>query len=249
VATSCKIHYIGPWLALLTSLTSRPNPDQGEITVCRYRESRDRGGYNEPGTYQILTTSGQAEIKVQRSRFLAKATPARTRFEAKRAVTETVKRYHDCRHVCFAWRGGAGSSLQENRNDGGEPAGTAGEPILAAIRQAEVTDCVVVVARYFGGIKLGTGGLSRAYNAAATAALESAEMHLIQPGREFTLCFPYSHQKTVANLLRRHNGRTVTEKYTTKITWTIWLPDSRWRAYAIALSEATAGEVTIKAPA
>ncbi len=203
----------------------------------------------DPDSYETLAGPSEAEIKVQRSRFLAIAAPASTLVEAKQVVAEVVRRYHDCRHVCYAWRGGTGSELQEVRNDGGEPAGTAGGPILKSLRQMKITDCVAVVARYFGGVKLGTGGLARAYSNVTAAVLAEAELRTVKIGCEFTLCLAYTHQKNVACLLERYGGRTLNEKYSDKVAWQIWLPRSRWREFAAALTEATSGQVAMKTPA
>jgi len=200
-------------------------------------------------SYLTLAAIGQAEIKVQRSRFLAKAARADSRSVVRQVVAEFANRYHDCRHVCFGWRGGLGDDLQESRNDGGEPNGTAGSPILLAIQQAELTDCVVVVARYFGGIKLGTGGLARAYGDAAAAALETAPRRTVFLGHEFTIHVPYSQQKTLDHLLKQYGGKSVHAEYSEVVQWRIWLPRSTWRQFAAAVTEATAGAVQIKAPA
>ena len=203
-----------------------------------------------PGdSYVTLAGLGQAEIKIQRSRFLAEAAPVSDLVAAKRIVARATKQHRACRHVCYAWRGGHGKATQEVRHDAGEPAGTAGEPILAALRRAAVTDCVIVVARYFGGVKLGTGGLARAYGAAAAAALAAAPRRTVRLGQEFCLLFPYARQKAVSHLLAQHGGHTVAEDYAEAITWRVWLPAAASGAFAEAIREATAGEVKIKAPA
>ncbi|MBU1675613.1 YigZ family protein, partial [bacterium] len=106
-----------------------------------------------------LAAIGRGELKVQRSLFVAEAHPLADRVEVRGIVADMRRRYHDCRHVCHAWRRGHGNDQTEGRSDGGEPSGTAGAPILGAIESAGVTDAAVVVARYFGGVKLGTGGL------------------------------------------------------------------------------------------
>ncbi len=200
----------------------------------------------DPGD-SILTLAGpaSAELKVQRSRFLARTAPAGDEQAARAVVAAMTRQYHDCRHVCYAWRLGREPAVAEIRNDAGEPSGTAGGPILKAIRQAGLTDCVTVVARYFGGVKLGTGGLSRAYGDAARAALDGAPRRTVLLGHDFVCRFPYSLQKTVAHLLAAHDGRTTNENYAQDIEWEIWLPNSRWPAFAAALREATAGAVTI----
>ena len=134
-----------------------------------------------PDSYFSLGSAASVETKVQRSRFIALACPARDEISARKFINDTRRQYHDSRHVCHGWRLGLGSEAAENRNDDGEPSGTAGEPILAAVRRSGLTDLVVVVVRYFGGIKLGTGGLSRAYGGAADQVLEAA------PRREILL--------------------------------------------------------------
>ena len=100
-----------------------------------------------PDSYLTLGGMGDAEIKIQRSRFVAWAGPASDEEAARGFIADLARRYHDSSHVCFAWRLGQTGSLSENRNDDGEPSGTAGEPILSAIRKREVTDTVAVVVR------------------------------------------------------------------------------------------------------
>jgi len=210
-------------------------------------QSQGTNPTDSPSSYRTLIAPGQAEIKIRRSRFLATVAAAPDLTTAKQVVAEVASRYHDCRHVCHAWRGGFGPQLQEIRHDAGEPAGTAGEPILAALRRAELTDCVAVVARYFGGIKLGTGPLARAYGQATEEALQLARSATIQVGREFRLDFTYPHQKTVANLVNRHGGRIVQESYGIRVRWSIWLPVASVVAFSRELAAASAGQIELKA--
>lgn len=210
-------------------------------------QNRHTNPNDSPSSYRTLISPGQAEIKIRRSRFLATVAAASDLITAKQVVAEVASRYHDCRHVCYAWRGGIGPQLQEVRHDAGEPAGTAGEPILAVLRGAELTDCVAVVARYFGGIKLGTGPLARAYGQATEEALQLARSATIQVGREFRLDFNYSHQKTVANLVNRHGGRLVQEGYGSRVQWSIWLPVTNIAAFSQDLTTASAGKIELKA--
>jgi len=203
------------------------------------------GARSESGEFLTLAAPGSAEIKVQRSRFLALSTPVDDEAAGRAAVAEMARRHHDCRHVCYAWRLGVGPTRREVRNDAGEPTGTAGEPILGVLRRADLTDCIVVVARYFGGVKLGTGGLARAYAAAAEAALEGAPRRWVVPGRTFTLRFAYALQRTLEHLLQSHGGRCTEAEYGVEIDWTIWLPSSRCAAFARSLRESTAGAVSL----
>ncbi len=201
-------------------------------------------GPHLPDEFQTLAGLGESEIKVQRSRFLGFAAPVPDEAAARGLLADLTRRFHDARHHCSAWRLGRPPSVQEVRNDAGEPSGTAGEPILGALRKAGVTEAACVVVRYFGGIKLGTGGLARAYGDAAAAAVEAAGTRTILLGRLFRLRFPYPQQKTVSRLLAQHGGRIVQEEFGADVRWVVWLPHSRWRGFASALTEATAAAVT-----
>ncbi len=196
--------------------------------------------------YETLAGQGEAEIRVERSRFLALAAPVADEAGARLLVAELARRHHDARHICFAWRGGPGSGGRELRSDAGEPAGTAGEPILAALRHAGLAEAIVVVARWFGGVKLGTGGLSRAYGAAAAAALAAAPRRLVVPGAEHRLRFAYALEKTIAHLLEQHDGRVVWREYGPQVDWQVWLPNATRNAFATVLAEATAGTVALE---
>lgn len=193
--------------------------------------------------YDILAGPGEAPLKIQRSRFLALAAPAGDETAARAAVTTMQQRYHDCRHVCHAWRLGPPARVVESRADAGEPAGTAGEPILAAIRQALLTDTVVVVARYFGGIKLGPGGLARAYGAAAAAALAVAPRRTVRLGTEYVLRFAYPHEGILGRTITQHEGRILETDFSGEIAWVVWIPDRLAPGFARAVADATAGAV------
>lgn len=198
---------------------------------------------DQPDSFDTLGGPGRDEQKIQRSRFLAEAMPADSVDAAQAMIADMRRRYHDARHVCFAWRLGLDASGGEIRNDDGEPSGTAGEPILLAIRGAGLTDTVVAVARYFGGVKLGTGGLTRAYGGAAAASLAAAPRRTILLGREFSLALDYSQQKTVRHLLDGCGGNVVGEEYGATVAWRLWLPHSRCDRFLHELREATAGRL------
>ena len=143
--------------------------------------------------YYTIKEAGSARYTEKMSRFLAFAIPVSTADEAKAEVKRFQNEYHDARHVCWAYMLGP-ERKDWQLNDNGEPSGTAGKPILGQINSAELTDVLVVVVRYFGGIKLGTSGLIAAYREAARLALEEAgvkkcrQMHrlLVEFGYEST---------------------------------------------------------------
>ncbi|MBR5909957.1 MAG: YigZ family protein, partial [Schwartzia sp.] len=125
---------------------------------------------NEPLT---ILKDGQAEFTVQRSRFIAYAAAVHDEEEARSFIARLRKEHYDARHCCSAWILGADGAKQKSSDDG-EPGGTAGMPILEVMKRRGLTDAAVAVVRYFGGIKLGAGGLVRAYSHAASLGVDAA---------------------------------------------------------------------------
>ena len=123
--------------------------------------------------YRSVYEYAEAEYIIERSRFIAHASPAASPEEARLFVSEIKARYKDATHNVPAFVCGAGSEHQWQSDDG-EPAGTSGMPVLKLLTSEEITNTVIVVTRYFGGIKLGTGGLARAYSHAAKLAIDKA---------------------------------------------------------------------------
>lgn len=156
----------------------------------------------------FLTLAGraEAETRVRASRFLAVAAPAADEDEARALVSELQRRHFDATHHCSAWRFHGGGW---RANDAGEPSGSAGAPILAAIDGAGLTDCAVVVIRYYGGTKLGVGGLVRAYGDAAALALQQAPRQVGTPARRVRVRYSYGHTAAVMRLLERLEAREV----------------------------------------
>jgi uncharacterized YigZ family protein len=150
----------------------------------------------------VPAREGRAEIRERASRFLAFAFPASSPEWAGQAVARLKKQYHDATHVAFAWKIGSGDSAERRASDAGEPTGTAGKPIAAAIESAGVTDVVAAVVRYFGGTKLGTGGLSRAYRQAAGAAIAAAGRKTLREVAQVIVTCPYGRLGSAHRLVR-----------------------------------------------
>jgi uncharacterized YigZ family protein len=152
------------------------------------------------GGYLTLAGRGAAETRVEGSRFIALAAPAGDE-EAARALLEERRRlHHDATHSCSAWK--IGADLRRASDDG-EPGGSAGAPILAALEGAGLSDCAVVVTRYYGGTKLGVGGLVRAYGGAAAEALALAPRQRVVPGVRVRIRYAHSDTGVVMPLLER----------------------------------------------
>lgn len=163
-------------------------------------------------SYKILTKPSEGTYSELRSKFLAFAIPVRTAEEAMEQVAKYQKEYFDARHVCWAYR--LGPEGEEYRsNDNGEPSGTAGKPILGQMVSADVSDLIILVIRYFGGVKLGTNGLIVAYRTAAAEALEAGEYAERLVEKEQKLTFGYEHMNMVMRMVKDLQPRILNQDY------------------------------------
>lgn len=147
-----------------------------------------------------------------RSKFLAFALPVRSAEEALTLVAEFQKEYFDARHVCWAYRLGA-EGEEYRSNDNGEPSGTAGKPILGQIVSADLSDVLVLVVRYFGGVKLGTSGLIVAYRTAAAEALANADIIERTVDKKLTLTFSYEQMNLVMRVVKDFSPQILSQEY------------------------------------
>ena len=152
-------------------------------------------------TYNSIAAQSEGLFKDNGSRFLAFAYPVESEAEVKEIVQRLRKEYHDARHHCYAYRLGLDGEPWR-ANDDGEPSGSAGRPILGQIDSAGLSDILVVVVRYFGGIKLGIPGLIRAYKTSTADALANARVIEKVAGRWYTLHFPYDDLPAVMKLAK-----------------------------------------------
>lgn len=152
--------------------------------------------------YTTISGEGDGRHTEKMSRFLSFAFPVTTADGAKDAVASVTRRYHDARHICWTYMLGPERQVSMS-NDNGEPSGTAGKPILGQINSFGLTDVVVVVVRYFGGIKLGTSGLIAAYREAARLALEAAPKVVRHVEASMAFTFPYVSVNDVMKLIKQ----------------------------------------------
>lgn len=157
--------------------------------------------------YKSIYEYAEAEYIVEKSRFIAHASPVESPDEAKLFVAEIKEKYKDATHNVPAFICGPGMEHQWQSDDG-EPQGTSGMPILKLISSEELTNLVIVVTRYFGGIKLGTGGLARAYSHAAKLAIEKAGICEVREGINLTYGFDYTYLSKLQNL-SENNGFSI----------------------------------------
>lgn len=160
--------------------------------------------------FVTLSGPGEAETRIKASRFWATALPVETEDEARAFVASRGREFFDAAHHCSAWRLRGGVS---RANDAGEPSGSAGAPILAAIDGAGLTGCCVVVTRWFGGTKLGVGGLVRAYGEVAALALAAAPRRVGVLAARLRVRYPYEHTAAVMRMLERASAEEVEHGY------------------------------------
>ena len=163
-------------------------------------------------TYLTIQDKSEGIYTEKRSKFLAFAHPVETIDEIKDLLTDYKKKYYDARHVCYAYMLGP-ERTDFRANDDGEPSSTAGKPILGQINSRELTNILVVVIRYFGGVKLGTSGLIVAYREAAAEALSAATVIEKTIEETVTFTFPYVMMNSVMRVVKELNPRIVEQKY------------------------------------
>ena len=177
-------------------------------------------------TFRSVKGKSEGFFKAKGSKFYAYACPVSSVDQVKTCLEELKKEYHDARHHCYAYRMGKEGELHR-ANDDGEPSHSAGTPILNAIRSRELSNVVVIVIRYFGGTKLGIPGLIEAYGAAATAALDDAEIIEITETNTFRIRFPYSLTAEVERLIGQHSLKIINSIYEADCLLTIEVPKSK----------------------
>jgi uncharacterized YigZ family protein len=196
--------------------------------------------------YSIPAGRVRLEETILRSRFITTAGPANSADEAKAFVAGIRSEFADASHNCFAYVvGPPGSTAQIGMSDDGEPGGTAGRPMLSVLLGSGIGDIVTVVTRYFGGTKLGTGGLVRAYSGGVKAAL--AILAITEKVARVTLVAagPYHWATPVLRLLPQYEARVVDQQYAADVTWEILVPEEQASELVAALTELSRGEIEI----
>lgn len=174
--------------------------------------------------YVTVKERAQVEIVIQKSRFIAHIFPVPDEQSAKAHIDETSKKYWDATHNCYAYAIGENRRIQKSSDDG-EPSGTAGVPILETIKKSGLTDTLIIVTRYFGGIKLGAGGLIRAYAQSASAAIREAPLIEKVEHRLFELTVDYAVWAKIESRLER-TVRVHDKQFTDCVTVRLSVPEA-----------------------
>jgi len=192
-------------------------------------------------SYRTLRESAQARITRKRSRFIAVLEPVGSGQDANEALARLKRKYHDATHHCYALRMldvHTGQILERSEDDG-EPSGSAGLPMLHVLRNAELVNVLAVVTRYFGGSKLGVGGLIRAYGDSTTEALAIGDIVCRDIRAQITIQFPVEVNSGVMSTIHRFAASVKSVSYEDVPVIVVTLPPSQLDAFATALAEAS----------
>ena len=163
---------------------------------------------------QTLQGRCEATLKAGDSRFIGIAVPVESEEEARRELAMVAREHPGATHICHAYRLGAGDAAVERSSDAGEPAGSAGAPMLSVIRGRNLSNVLVAVVRFFGGTKLGIGGLARAYRDTARSTLDSGRIVQSEILRSMGVVLPLALAGEARSLLARMGGEVLSERYT-----------------------------------
>jgi uncharacterized YigZ family protein len=193
--------------------------------------------------YRIPAGEHRIETTVSNSRFITTISRIESVDEARAVLARVRREMPDATHHVYAFRLGHNNSVVEGMSDDGEPSGTAGAPVLAVLRGTGIGDAIIVVTRYFGGTKLGTGGLVRAYTDAARTGLSTLATIDKVARQTLGIQFPYSLYELVKRSVQRHNGDIEDEDFSDDVTIIAAFPVDSVPAFSHDVSELSAGKV------
>lgn len=196
--------------------------------------------------HRIPAQECRAEILVVNSRFIAIVSPAFSVEEARNVIERIRQEFPDATHHVPAYLIGCGSTVIEHCHDDGEPAGTAGRPILNVLKGSGVCNIVLVVVRYFGGTKLGSGGLVRAYQQAAKAVLEKMPLAVQIKACELECQFDYSNYQKIMRVLENHQGKELKTEFSEQVTLNLVIPLDHRADFEQEVTDLTRGRLTIR---
>lgn len=193
--------------------------------------------------YRPFDEKHRSEIVELKSRFITTITRACSVEQARAFIAAIREEMSDASHHVYAFRVGYGNSVTEGMSDDGEPSGTSGPPTLAVLRGTDFGDIVLVTTRYFGGTKLGTGGLVRAYSEAARNALSTLPIELKAPKVQFGLDVSYSLYERAKNLIQDYDGVINDEIFAGDVTIIVTLLQEKVNSFEAELTELSAGQI------
>ncbi|MGB0664935.1 MAG: YigZ family protein [Pontibacterium sp.] len=198
--------------------------------------------------YPVPAGPAEFELVIKRSQFITYSGRASNREEAEAFIRDLRERYPDARHVCWAYIAGAPNTTVMSMSDDGEPSGTAGRPMLNVLQHSGIGEIVVAVVRYFGGIKLGTGGLQRAYADAVLGVLEAQPLVTKIPRTAFVIDYDYSLDNSVRHILSGFDVEQPDYQYDARVSMSGWVDTAQAQTLVEQITNVTAGAARVTLP-
>jgi uncharacterized YigZ family protein len=196
--------------------------------------------------YKIPAAKYRTEEKIRQSKFIVTVAHATTEEDVKNFISAVKDEFSDATHNCWAYVAGPpGDTARVGMSDDGEPHGTAGKPILSVLLHSGIGEIVAVVTRYFGGVKLGTGGLVRAYSGSVKNALAGLSVKEKRDNIFLTVILDYSKVTAVKKMVESFNSQIVEENYEADVSFKIELPKSDEDSFSRAVTDLTGGKILI----
>lgn len=194
--------------------------------------------------YKTIKKSSESKITIKGSKFLGFAYPAESTEVIDEILESLHKRYDDATHHCYAWQLGMTDNAQFRYNDDGEPSGSAGKPIYNTILHRDLTNVLVVSVRYFGGIKLGAGGLARAYGQSASEVLDAAKIITIEKGDKIRFDCSYEDHALILHIANRYTPISLKRDFGETVQLIIEIPEDRSAEFLGEVRDAAKGKLS-----
>lgn len=198
-------------------------------------------------TYTVLAATFESATEEKNSDFLTFLHPVTSREEAMEHIEMYRKKYPDANHVCWAYViGNTRQPKTQAFSDDGEPTGTAGKPMLHVLTERDVGNSLAVVVRYFGGVKLGAGGLVRAYSGAVSDAVNHAELVQVIPSVQMQILVDFAKETKIRHIVNQYQGQILNVDYATRVTLDISLAAAQAELFAQQVINETAGDAVVR---
>jgi uncharacterized YigZ family protein len=196
--------------------------------------------------YHTVARPASAEIKIKKSRFIAEVETVKSASDAQEILKSIRKKEHAATHHCYAYRIGISGQEEFKYSDDGEPGGSAGKPIYDCLLGRELTNTIVIVTRYYGGTKLGTGGLARAYSDAARRVLAKSGKKTVFITSRLNLEFELKYFDQIQSVLSKYSAEQIESNFSEEANITISVRKSKTKELVEALTNLTNGQIKIK---
>ena len=185
------------------------------------------------------------EVKIKGSKFIGQILPINNTDHAESELNEIKKQYHDATHNCYAYRAGDKDNISYRFSDDGEPGGTAGKPILSVIEGNRLNNVLIVVTRYFGGTKLGTGGLTRAYSLCASEVVKKSNIHKIVVYKKIKVKIPHTFVNSFYKIVEDLKVKILDTQYSDVISADLMIEEEKVDKFINIISETSAGKAEL----